>query len=189
MQVSENTDTFLELPIKTILNEQIMTILNKSNFSPLIQTSTKIGPIIDIWTLLKDAGNMTGMPERFTAVILAYSHSKIYNIAIGEWSVITSNVNNIGQCICSHKIQINNLVKNKINGNILVIGSECINKFGTGNMKTNYRIVSNIRNYTGTKRICQRCFKHKISECAENWKTLCRSCYKNGERIASEEYK
>jgi hypothetical protein len=39
---------------------------------PLIQTLTGMGPIVDIWTLLNDTGNITEMPERFTAVILPY---------------------------------------------------------------------------------------------------------------------
>jgi hypothetical protein len=190
MQVSSNVDESSKVSKNIFLNEKIMTIFNKSILPPLIQTSTGMGPIIDIWTILNDTGNMTGMPERFAAVILAYSHSKNYSVAINEWSVITHNSSNcIEYCICSHKIEINNHVKNNINGNILVIGSECINKFGSGNMKTNLRIVSNIRKYTGTKRLCQGCCKHKISEEAEEWKTLCKSCYKNGERTASEQYK
>jgi hypothetical protein len=56
-------------------------------------------------------------------------------------------------------------------------------------MKTNLRIVSNIRKYTGNKWLSQGFCKHKISEDAEEWKTLFKSCYKNGERIACKEYK
>jgi hypothetical protein len=140
---------------------------------------------------------MTGMPELFADVILAYSHSKNalrfsknYSVAINDWSVITHNSSNcIEYCICSHNIEINNHAKNNINGNILVIGSGCISKFRTGNIKTDLRIVSNIRKHTDTKQLCQACCKHKISEEAQERKTLCKSCYKNGERTASEKYK
>jgi hypothetical protein len=190
MQVSENVSIEPNIHKNVILDETIITILNESKFPSLIQTSTGMEPIINIWTLLNDIGNITGMPERFTAVIMAYSQSKDYEYAINEWSVINVNSSEYTeQCICSHKIEINNYVRNNINGNVLIIGSECINKFGSGNMKTNLRIVSNIRKYTGTKRMCQRCCKHKIPGNAEDWKTLCRSCYKKGERTASEEYK
>ena len=64
------------------------------------------------------------MPRNFEKVLKYYSEKYIE-----EWSLY-KQVNGLpNRCICSHVIDHSIYIKNDINGNILVVGNSCIDKF------------------------------------------------------------
>jgi hypothetical protein len=79
------------------------------------------------------------MPEKFDLSILYFSSDPSQGIenALDEYDVISSEWNNDitgylrikHNCCCSQTIERIFYARNRINGNILPIGSECINKF------------------------------------------------------------
>lgn len=137
-----------------------------------------------IWSLYKSK------PQRFKAVICSKSTNDDYESAILEWDMIKEEdyYFHESHCICSHDIEDNYFIKNKNNGKILVIGSECIKKFGTRDMVDEHKLMNKIANYEGDKRACINCGNHRIAY-DDSWKKLCKPCYKNGIREASATYK
>ncbi|CAH6419792.1 Hypothetical protein HVR_LOCUS872 [uncultured virus] len=114
-----------------------------------------------IYEDLQELTSERGMPIRFMAVMIAFSESLNVEDAFGEWemSEIKSNTNT--DCICSHWIEQNLFVRNINNGNILVIGNECIKKFPFDNVvKEIARKQLNIKKKLDKNKIyeaCERC--------------------------------
>jgi hypothetical protein len=144
-----------------------------------------------IWDILKLKTGMTGMPERFKTIITKYSTNKdmMFPLTTDEWvfdGIDESDETSI--CICSHIIHTKYYIRSKLNGNILRIGDTCVYKCFSSDhpIITQFKAVNNQSNYsvngTGNNRICNSCGKHKISIESPEWKTVCRSCFKNGSK-------
>ena len=152
-----------------------------------------------IWDILNQTDGCKKMPERFMAIILTFSQSKEPIEAMKEWTNI-QNIQNenekepqklfceIKQCICSQNIEITYRVKNKLNNNILVIGSSCIEKFGCKELKDLHKAIKKRDNYGGDKMMCAGCCNHRIAA-DESWKTYCTKCFDSGIRKPSDVYK
>lgn len=127
--------------------------------------------IKDCWTIYKD------IPNRFMSVIVSFSKSKSFDEAILEWEEKDPDVGGMYEdtCICSHKITENYYFHNKFTDAYVVIGSECVNKFGHDEMIHKHRSKKKAANYEGDRRQCQSCGNHRISPSAESWIVLCKS--------------
>ena len=137
-----------------------------------------------VWT------NAGGKKEqRFTSMMVEFSSKKDEDY-INEWDVVnnTWDIPHQDQCICSQEIQNNYFIRNRVNGTVLVIGSECINKFGSEEMKDKHKVMKKQDTYSGDRRMCVSCCKYMISANAESWKNVCKSCYKNGDKTVSKVY-
>jgi hypothetical protein len=136
----------------------------------------------DIWKTVKG-----GCPSKLEAVLFKYSEeSKSFDLAIGEWHMLGVVTADFSWCICSHKIQDKYFIKNTINGNILRIGSECIHKFLSDDIKEEARDLRTQLKYqqkgNSSHRMCSSCKRHSIPIDEESWKTICRTCFKKGVR-------
>lgn len=122
-----------------------------------------------VWSRAKDK------PSRFEQVVLKFSEAKTYELAIQEWDSSIASDMSTSTCICSQEIEDLHYITNRVTGNILIVGSECINKLGTEEMKKDLKTRSTVKNYTGEKRPCLHCGTHKKSE----GKFYCSSCLSN----------
>ena len=87
------------------------------------------------------------MYKKFIAVIVYYSESLNYVDSIEEWDLLIKENETISNnCICSQNIEYNYLIKNKLNNNILVIGSSCITKFCNDDVVNVHKISVKKRN-------------------------------------------
>ena len=130
-------------------------------------------------------------PDRFQVILRVYSTDMNQSIVQGlpQWHIIhTRFTGNFGEhpshCICSQVIERLYFVQNSLNGNILLIGHECIKKFGSESLIAESSIIGKFY------RKCQHCSKSTfftdiIGGCcpnctiyAENTKRCCRSCLK-----------
>jgi hypothetical protein len=146
--------------------------------------------ISSIWDKLIEYGGENSMYKKFIAVIVYYSESLNYIDSIEEWDLLIKENETISNnCICSQNIEYNYLIKNKLNSNILVIGSSCITKFCNDDVVNVHKISVKKRKYDGDKRMCQNCCNYKISHKKDDYVTFCKSCYEQGHRIPSESYR
>lgn len=156
-----------------------------------------VTPTINMFTTADDYKvkeiwkNVKGdMPEKFKAVLLFYSEEhEDFEKAIDEWKDVTHSLNggkNDGNfCICSHDIFNNFYVENRYNKNKLRVGSDCIEKYFGEDVYEQCRNILKQHNYrnngSGKYRMCAACYRHSIPIDTEEWKNLCKSCYKKGE--------
>lgn len=144
-----------------------------------MQDPTEDSKVESIWCNIL-SGHMS---SRFKAVLLYYSESDNIEDAINEWNLYkVSDANDVSSiCICSHDIHHEYYVRHQTNGNILRIGSECINKFMGEDVRTDADILRKQLQYqkkgNGSKRICESCHHHKIPIDAPIWKVKCKSCF------------
>lgn len=120
---------------------------------------------------------LTSKPNRFNGVLKDHSVAD----GIDEWYEVERPeriYEKIIQykCICSTDIEKLFYIKNRLNGNTLIIGSECINKFGSDEMIRIHKIKVKSATYTGNKRMCQSCSNFRISQNAPYYVTQCKSC-------------
>lgn len=66
--------------------------------------------------------------KNFYQILCNYSINKDPKLAILEWDYIYSTINK-NKCICGQPIKDNCIIKNMKNGNELIVGNVCINKF------------------------------------------------------------
>lgn len=67
--------------------------------------------------------------EKFFNTLRDKSNDK-FNPLI-EWQVVVDSLTNlVGRCICGTEISRNFVIKNMINGNTLIVGSKCVEKWG-----------------------------------------------------------
>ena len=130
--------------------------------------------------------NATNMELNFMSVLIYFSHSKDFNMAKSEWISITkySSIPN-AFCICSHKLEHAFFITNKINGNILRVGQECINKFLSGEMGTQANEVQRRLKSTEDptkRRWCGGCKRNNILPTDPQTNTVCKKCWKKGTR-------
>lgn len=67
------------------------------------------------------------------------THSSLnceYLLSIHEWYLYYSSHEEYGNCICNKNIKNLYYIKNKINGNLLLVGSSCIKKIADCDVKT-----------------------------------------------------
>ena len=112
--------------------------------------------------------------SRFRETILRFSESDEFNVAIAEWKASEEDWSS-DQCICSQHIENCYTYTNKVTGKILVIGSECIKKFGDDEMVKEHKLIKSDTTYKGTKRRCESCLKHNISGNKASYITKCKS--------------
>lgn len=117
-----------------------------------------------VWNIHSD------MPSRFQAM-LCYCSSRIpcldgssqllpFNTAVLEWDVVPGGVEQSDTCICSKHIQQLYYVRNRVTGIKLIVGSECINKFGSQSMRDTLHTHHRLNNYEGAKSPCLSCGSH-----------------------------
>ena len=134
-----------------------------------------------IHTELQSLTQETKMPTRFIAVLMTFSVSNTIPEALKEWTnTHLDDLHGGGHCICSHWIQHQIFIKNKHNGNILLVGNECIKKLPFSN-----KLKEEIKRQMKLKRIldknkiykhCERCHD-KVIEQEVNTK-YCERCEK-----------
>jgi len=166
------------------------------------------------------------MPLKFMTAIMRYSTLRLtpskcqeeelndkYQQAILEYSLLKSTTSGIDNeedlnehyCCCSHPIHELYYVINKYNGNILLIGNDCINKFCPDNLQNMaHKLKKSLRRckycsnvgkvdemFSGfcqdcvnkgyhnqkLKRACQTCLKFRISIKKPSYVTMCKKCY------------
>ena len=74
---------------------------------------------------------MNHKEEKLKMELLKNSSSDIYQDAIGEWKGVGVKRGVGGTCICSQRISHLFYIKNIITNKVLIVGSTCINKFGS----------------------------------------------------------
>jgi hypothetical protein len=134
--------------------------------------------------------NNFDMPDNFIKVIAEYSEDKVKGISEWDPVFIASDIDIIdGFCICSHPIVNAFFYRNRINGNVLRIGNECIKKFGTDKQvkavnEVNRRKNVETRRKSGEplRRFCQGCRRHNIMPDKPDFHTLCQKCWRDGKR-------
>ncbi len=136
--------------------------------------------------------------ELFKLVLVHFSEAKDFDQAILEWNIdsvsdnlsVHNSISDQGEassmCICSHEIKQSYYVKNQVNNNILRIGSECINKFMSDNLKEQANILKKQMHYqkTGSQayKMCGVCHRHNIPIESPSWKNTCKACFKKGDK-------
>lgn len=111
-------------------------------------------------------------------------HSLLPN-ALMEWEVVVTR-DKEGECICSAHITQQHIIVNKLNKNVLAIGSECIKKYGSDSHKRYLSIFSGAKKYTGSKSACCFCGAHRVSNPTSI--PICKSCREGGRSQPSSEY-
>lgn len=153
---------------------------------------------------------VNSMPKRFELIITFFSdRSQTSNFKdyLNQWKLVVYSPS-LGDvkhhCCCSHEIMRLFYFLNTINHSILLIGSDCINKFASGtNMHRDYKIMKrlvrqcknchtnvmvdtiiggycpNCQEHNDTnKRYCVTCLKLKVADATE--KRRCKQCYREG---------
>lgn len=111
-------------------------------------------------TLVKD------MPTRFITVLLTFSETSNVTEVFKEWKPEASATGRRSECICSQIISENCIVRNISNGNILVTGNVCIDKFD--HSKTLGKSFKQFTSYKKTLeqgriyKLCSECQKYKV---------------------------
>lgn len=121
--------------------------------------------------------------KRFQGVLLRYSKSSNYDKAILEWEEVPdTNDLSSNTCICSQNILDEYYIRNRKTDKVLVVGSECISKFGNDDMKESVAVRKKIKKYDGTKLPCFSCGSHTKKK--EN--AFCKKCCDNGKLTLSK---
>jgi len=155
-----------------IYKQQKINCLTSKTFNTLLNMIHN-----DLYELTLDKS----MPSRFIAVLLCFSDDINVNVAMKEWKTHSIHENICSNCICSHIIDKNIFIENKINGNILVTGNDCIQKFSFSKeskkearkqikTKQKYKCCTQCKNYNLDKQIettlCEICQIYKqCNEC------------------------
>lgn len=129
-------------------------------------------------------------PSRFKSVLLSFSRSKNFDTAIQEWDPVAEQCSSV-RCICSQPIHNCYLWNNRHTKRQIVVGSECINKFGTEDMKIMQRAMTKDKGYAGPRRRCVKCLRLAISNTKASYITVCKKCLKEcgGDYTPTEAYK
>ena len=130
-------------------------------------------------------------PERFGIVIQFYSTNRTLppDDCLKEWIILYTRfsghfAHSTPRCFCSQSISRLFFIQNKYNGNILLIGADCIKKFGSDSLKSEKQTMGKFYrhcNHCGQSTLfteivdgnCQNC-----SEGLDKEKRCCHSCLK-----------
>jgi hypothetical protein len=112
----------------------------------------------------------------FRAAIVEESIYDTYEEAITEFDhILSAHIEPRSACICTHPITNNCLVRSRVNGKVLVIGSSCIRNFFPPQMVTEAtRLIRLAKRRT---RDCVDCGR-RIRKTEPAWKVRCLECYK-----------
>ncbi len=136
-----------------------------------------------------DDYNPRDKPGRFVAILLGFSEEpKNYDVALEEWEPIANPDFRHDQCICSQHIENCYPYRNKLSGQELIIGSECIKKFGNEAMVINHNFIKSKDSYQGLRRRCEVCLKNKIKPLAASNVTRCKACRSMGDVPVNDLY-
>ena len=150
--------------------------------------------------------NVRSKPDKFRASILQYSHpsidiNKIRNTSndnfqdviifcLNQWKMLSSAGGSNGErchCCCSQHIENLNFYENVLNGNVLMIGSDCVKKFARNTrMHDDHKLYSKIfRKCIGCNEkivineIVGNCCKKKVCQQSKTSDNIpCISCFK-----------
>jgi hypothetical protein len=165
-----------------------------------------------LWYILEKEGYRCDKPTRFLFVLLYFSNNtENEDLACHEWKIDFYNsgkiINDSTFCICSHIIHELHYIKNKLNGNVLRIGRDCIDKIKNDELKIgfdkyirefDYNKKKTKQNKTGKYRQCECCRKYRINinkninitkckTCNEKYlKFKCRECNNQIEELKSQ---
>lgn len=141
------------------------------------------------WKELEESYGLKKKSDRFAYILHKFSVDDTPWIphslnCIDQWKVVvTPSSNPINdhkiQCICSQYIEHTYYIENQINGNVLIVGSSCICKFGTDEMAETVRSIARQRNNKEKlRRQCFSCGKYRIGLKKPDYINQCKPCYK-----------
>lgn len=139
--------------------------------------------IISIWNKTKKKSK----PELLKAVLFTYSEDKSDD-NFNEWSTYRVKTDEDDDeetfCCCSHTIHDLYFIKNKVNDNVLRVGSECIHKFLPLEAEKDATILRKQLHYqksgSGKHRMCYSCHRNSIPITEPKWNNTCKKCQKSG---------
>lgn len=126
-------------------------------------------------------------PDKFNGVLKYFSTTKD-PLNSGEWRLLmkvgSSEIH--GECICSQKLSVRFFYFNEINKKIIVVGSECIKKFGNADHKASVKLIQNIagQSVTDKKIPCAHCGVLSITK--YSYSIFCNICTRKGIKIPSK---
>lgn len=85
------------------------------------------------------------------------------------------------KCCCSHSIQNVYRVTNTDTNLTLLVGSECVNKYGIKSLKERLKEVQRMEAKKKKYRVCESCDAYVIKLDEPSWKKKCRTCWKDNQ--------
>lgn len=82
------------------------------------------------------------------------------------------------KCCCSHPIQNVYRITNIHTNLTLLVGSECVNKYGIESLKERLKEVQRMEAKKKKYRLCESCDAYVIKLDEPSWKKTCRACWK-----------
>jgi hypothetical protein len=96
------------------------------------------------------------------------------------------------QCICTHIIHELHFIENKHNGNILMVGRDCVKKIDNNSLQQTFDKHIRDLDYQKTgktiSRQCNGCHKFKIRNTLNPLINLCKSCFLDITKSVSDNY-
>ena len=147
--------------------------------------------IVDLWDQLYEEKGQKKNHQRLLYVLRIYSFDKTFKnyVDTDEWECYKTDPNILDEskCCCSHLIHDKYYIRSKFNGNILRVGNVCVGQVFENHQKIINEVKSmqlqhNYQKNGGNKRVCMSCGKHKIDQDEPSYKTVCKSCFKNGNK-------
>ena len=133
----------------------------------------------DIWRLVKQYTGSERMPDRRKAVIIFNSIANNYKDAALEWVKCNDTCQTQERCICSHEIWDNYVIQHYSRKTRLVVGMDCIEKFGnedlTKEIQEEYKKRQEKR--IGQTRKCPGCGNYYGN--IDTWGIKCYPCVYN----------
>lgn len=130
--------------------------------------------------------SVCGMPLEKARELTKEQLLDIVPNAMLEWDVVGMREKE-ADCICSVHSPQQHVFVNKINGNVLALGVECIKKYGTESHKRYLSILAG-KKYTGDKLACCFCGAHRVTAHSASAIPLCKACRDGGRDAPSNEY-
>ena len=84
------------------------------------------------------------------------------------------------KCCCSHPINHVYKIINKYTKLCILVGSECVDKYGITTLKENLKEVKRIETKKKKNRLCQSCDEYVIKLREPEWKKICNKCWRIG---------
>lgn len=135
----------------------------------------------EVWESRLDGDELAEL-GKVCYLLTKYSDSETYEEAIEEWNEVELvEAANTSKCICGQNIEKQYFVKNACNGNVLCLGSDCIETLGNEILTDSVRILKKTEKESTKHRICGCCLKLRIGVDEPTFKHKCRECYSNGE--------
>ena len=139
-----------------------------------------------------DEPKLSTRSDKFKHIIITNSYRAenselIFEDAIQQWQLHTGKTEYSETCICSAPIQHNYAIINCHNKNVLIVGSECINKFSCNELKKALKLKLKMEKGNKKHKLCCVCCTYCIP-ITEPTKTICSSCWNDDCKTPSSVY-